>query len=812
MEAAPPSYEKATVANPWDLIAPYISSNDLCSAALVCEAWNDVFSPYLWGNPASHFGTENDRVYVALTKFKRTLPWARLCVRSLTHTLHLPPAHAELYYGPHVDWLREVLVRLPNLQSLIVRGLPFFDHACLNALKYLQAPRSDSPYPQVATFGLRLLDASRLSNVTAIGLCQALQRFNSMSYLDLSFTYPARDHAVLKMLRYMDGLQVLKLRGISLRDEDVEALAAAISTRVRSLDLRNNQLTDRSVRTLLDLCFTPAAVGEASILSGRGDRSPSLLHYLGAEMLAIYRGEHYESYLRQSFTTGFINRLAIEETPESGTGVTHLYISENQLSVEGVSGLLRSKRLHVLDVGAVKPDLNDQLSPSQEEYSDCTALPGAEKLTPVSLEAAGQNLTFLRIDHRLVTREPEDFKAIEIIPGRVEIADTSLPRTATPPPLVELPDNPIYELPADPIVRYELPGDPIHVVVTSPPVKTPNWAEQERYDACKGRRGSSNAPEVDYFLQDPQDCSLHPVSLNQDILVQESAGTSTSEKSHKGRSRSYSSVVAERANRVKAHLTETKGFHPGILPHLVTLVLTDLPPFSPSPITADRLVALIRDCADEAKLADAQAQVDYSAPPGRKGYASTVRDSARGIFALQEIVLEVARAEPIRRKGAASAWRHHTTKSVTQDHDSEALASAAETDFSFFSEHDYDHDMPSLEASRSVPFPAMYGLEVVSHDHGPPPAPPSNEHNDEYNSQPRLDVIAKVAEFRKAKKAAYQAHISYGETDPQIDGFWTGVVKVIRPAHNLNPADEDSGILVDYYGNRFSKANGYLYR
>ncbi|KAH0404276.1 hypothetical protein KCU89_g1294, partial [Aureobasidium melanogenum] len=63
MESNPPSYGQATTVNAWDLIADYIPSSDLCSAALVCQQWHAVFAPHLWGNPASHFGHENDRVY-----------------------------------------------------------------------------------------------------------------------------------------------------------------------------------------------------------------------------------------------------------------------------------------------------------------------------------------------------------------------------------------------------------------------------------------------------------------------------------------------------------------------------------------------------------------------------------------------------------------------------------------------------------------------------------------------------------------------------------------------------------------------------
>lgn len=58
-----PSYESVIRQNPWELVAPYLPSEDLCSAALVCQSWHQVFTPHLWGDPASHFGVENDTVY-----------------------------------------------------------------------------------------------------------------------------------------------------------------------------------------------------------------------------------------------------------------------------------------------------------------------------------------------------------------------------------------------------------------------------------------------------------------------------------------------------------------------------------------------------------------------------------------------------------------------------------------------------------------------------------------------------------------------------------------------------------------------------
>lgn len=63
MDLIPPSYESATDRDAWTIIARYIPSSDLCAASLVCHRWHGLFMPFLWGDPASHFGTDNDAVY-----------------------------------------------------------------------------------------------------------------------------------------------------------------------------------------------------------------------------------------------------------------------------------------------------------------------------------------------------------------------------------------------------------------------------------------------------------------------------------------------------------------------------------------------------------------------------------------------------------------------------------------------------------------------------------------------------------------------------------------------------------------------------
>lgn len=63
-----PTYESATEKTPWKFVAPYLSSNDLCSAALVCRKWHDAFAPQLWGSPTSYFP---HRSYPLLLRGKR---------------------------------------------------------------------------------------------------------------------------------------------------------------------------------------------------------------------------------------------------------------------------------------------------------------------------------------------------------------------------------------------------------------------------------------------------------------------------------------------------------------------------------------------------------------------------------------------------------------------------------------------------------------------------------------------------------------------------------------------------------------------
>ncbi|KAF2160596.1 hypothetical protein M409DRAFT_70339 [Zasmidium cellare ATCC 36951] len=824
MEAAPPSYESATLIDHLDLIAQYLPSRDLCAAALVCSKWHATFAPHIWGNPASHFGIENDAVYVALTRFKKTLQTARLFVRSQTHTLHFPPAHAEIYYGPHSDWLRDLLERLPNLQSLIVRGLPFFDYAALQALSFIRnkpeehrhAPSGvvelpgsagsffQSPTTLIPSFGLRLLDASRCPNVTSSGLASALARFEGLMYLDLSFSYPAREDVVLNTLRKFTGLQVLKLRGVSLKDENVHTLSGAIGLRVRSLDLRDNYITDRGIRTLLDHCFLmPSNPVNPVLGSAHGPRSPTLLPYLGAEMLDIYRGEDFEGYLRNAFTGRFVSRLAIEDAPSGG--ITHLYIAGNLITVEAVSGLIRSERLHVLDVGSLAPSLQRHPSGSSGNLS----MPGAEKLTPVLREHGGESVTFLRIDHTLITKEAPNLHPEEIVHGRVELGDTSLPSCSGALELDATTVRPeTFEMPTDEQTpRFELEADPMQFVVSSPRDDT-YQIDVPGQNGDGPRRGSAFAPEVVDTLASEMDRKTHlsPVSALEDGTMTTASGfpslispfpqdtpVGSAPSTPKPRPRSYSSMATERKARLNAHVLAGHNLHPAMLPHISTLVLTNVPPFSTNRDVANRIICFIKNCAEETTLAQSQAELDYSLPPGRRDHATALKYSAKKIFALKRIVLEMG-AESDRRNSKASPWQHQDTRSMTEDRDSEALWNAAETDFSFFGEEEVV--FPTIQSGRfafqSDDKEVSFGQPVMQNE----PAKPA--------VKPRIDNIALLSAFRKERKLAYQRNVNAGNPEAETEGYWGGVVQVVR-SNNMR-SDEDT----DYYGNMFT--NNYLYR
>lgn len=709
--------------------------------------------------PTDHLGS---CILVALTRFQRTLRRARLSVRQLTHTLHLPPALSESYGGSNPFWLRDLLENLPRLQSLLVSQLPFFDHQSLLALRRASSARRPSlnhtdERPQ---YDLKLLLAQREPNATSVGLIEALFHLPHLVYLDLSYTSPARDPSFLCALANLWDLRVLKLRGIGMRDVEAEMLANAVGIRVRLLDLRENYLTDRAVRSLTQACFLPPEAHPAGInMDPRRIEDWPVGMAPGPNFLSFdsLRSEELDRELLKQLTHPLTGRLAFEDIPHKG--LTHLYIADNNLSFEGVSCLLKSTRLHILDGGSVDIVKTVSQSKSQASYNGCQEelhVPGAEKLVPVLVTYASHNLTYLRINHVIVT-EPMQMKESPLPTVSAVQMPSERTTTVEGPGLVhhslELPleNKTIVELYSEPAIpASELEGDRVHFT-SSPPVrrrpdqycltKSTGLVQPKRGDGAFApevsvdnitEHKSDNGADVVLTASSSSLSSKKPfavVSPNNDNLSMTSVrhGTldgppiiahgaaanlpspSALRLTHINnllQKRPLSSALAP--NATESFRTDRSGpspqsyayLHPSQLPNLRTLVLTDVPAqvLATSPVIA-ALLRFISACADEAYLALLRAQTNYSLPPGHRRHEAELQ-YARSLFALQTIILEMSSSGPSDAP-VCRAWDHRRAnlnllKSSTGDRDLEALWSAAENDFSFFGEEGETEDESAI--------------------------------------------------------------------------------------------------------------------
>lgn len=697
-------------------------------------------------------------------------------------------------------------------------------------------------------FPLRLLIATKCANTTSAGLAEAFLHWPSLVFLDLSDTIPARDHAVLSSFRFMSGLQILKLRHIQLRDEDIDVLAEAIGIRVRSLDIRDNRITDVSVRTLLTKCFHPIRDvhamqnGTSRVALGMAEEDwPAGLPRPNSPLLNEFRGEDLDERFFQRLTRGVVNRLPSEDLPSSG--LTHLYISNNFVTVEGVASLPKTQNLYVLDAGAVDtakalgaPRTRSSIS---QPFSYSISLPGTEKLTPVLERYAFKNLTYLRLHHAVVT---EIAVVKDDILSPLELAANEVAR-----PELDAVDNsrhemdatvPVYELTAgSDTPRYELAGDSVHMVVSlaigTAPIPT---FEEANIDTI--RRGSIFAPEVvpgQTLL--PREPSVDGDEEEEEAVVLTATGLGTMAQAVNGIGNPLKEgsghhfqqtvedemsplngstehnigVIKTERDELRSHDPDKpQGLSPGALPALRTLVLTDVPCTDKDQHIVTALKRFMTDCAKEYELASLQASLEHPViyVPGKPRSAHHLH-RVRELFALRRLVLEMASQVPTGTSMANSrpgtprtptlhGWSHTRNRSTTEDPDTEAFWNAQENDFSFFGEEECG--LPATEPGMHFPMSTLSEKMVLPMDSLEPGGLPTLQQPAEADKS--VDVVQDLARFRREKKALYEEGLMMGKKF--ADGYWPGEVKVVR-----NHGGTGTG-KVDLYGNYFEK--GYNYR
>lgn len=701
-------------------------------------------------------------------------------------------------------------------------------------------------------YNIRLLRADHEPNTTSAGLAETLLRFPLLTYLDFSYTTSARDPGVLSSLSQLEHLQVLKLRGIGLKDPDAEFLANAIGKRVRVLDLRNNMLTDMAVRSLLQASFlSPNQQLQQPRHLRRTGTSPdpviqSALRGIGSDFLrSPSLDEQYLKFLASQVT----RHPWVDYLPYAG--ITHLYIANNNISVEGVAALLASSSLYALDAGTVK---SADLIHKQAQSLNHWKCPGAEKLVPNLGKFAGDKLTYFRAHHAVLTAEPplKDFgPTSEFLPelGTSEVS-----------PEAELDASEearIYELPEEEAPIYEL-ADTSLAESTSTVASTSTVRDQKMAALYQDkssptvRRGSAFAPEVIQTMPDGD--IIEPVYCESPSNIdplQTLPFCSSPVSSDDPRAQRIQELLAKRPRNQSLPLRGGKEsrfpyLHPSHISHCETLVLTDIPSHIPpnSPILYT-LTRFITACSNEALLATLQAGSDYSLPPGQDRYQAEQQRS-RSLFGLRRIILEVTDTSHRLISWKPANQRNGTTISSTGDRDSEALWAAATDDFSFFG--DEECGIPDSDPGKYFPMAVLnekVSLSPSDDSSSPPsgaespflgdvnsrrgPTSTGSRHNDTSKKRQvlqNIDLVAQLAAFRREKKAEYEQLLqrergrrstngtevssifstssAQGSMAHFVEGHWKGEVKIVR-----NPMPKVRSGVVDMYGNYFEK--GYLY-
>lgn len=802
---------------------------------------------------------------MALTRFRRTLKFARQEVRALTHTLHLPPALSEIYGGPRPGWLRDILECLPCLQCLMVSKLPFFDHHAMTALK--DHERSNQ-------YNIRLLLAEREPNTTSASLAESLLLFPALTYLDLSYTASARDRNVLATLTQMPFLRVLKLRGVGLKDRDTECLANAIGRRVRCLDLRDNKLTDMAVRSLLQASFLPPNREDQGQSPRQSTTSPDpFSHFTINESGSdFFKRPDLDEQFAKLLAQPVLYHPWVEDLPNEG--ITHLYITGNQISVEAVASLLASSRLHALDFGSISTPEKAH----QTHHYGKGKYPGAEKLVPLLGKVAGDNLVYLRAHHAVLTGQPPAKDSASEIEFLSELSAQESPREAQQFELDA--SQQLHELPAETQPIFELADTSMSGSIrATSTTKTQQTSHLMR--PCDDeplplvRRGSAFAPEViqpipvhssvdggtifgvsrteTWSTEQTGGGTLPSISMSAicdtpttELSPQATLRCSSPTLSNNMRAQMIQNLLAKRPRNQSIPLQGGKEsrfpyLHPSHIPHMETLVLTDVPSHvAPNSSIPHVLIRFITACSNEALLATLQAGSDYSLPPGQARMQAEQQRS-RSLFGLRRLVLEITPVDTSKLTSWKPGNQHNATgHSSTGDRDSENLWSAAVDDFSFFGEEECG--VPENDPSKYFPMAVLNEKVSLmpSEDDSVvlPNSPQLGSHLSQstkasssastvgHKTEQTIDLVAELAAFRRGKKAEYEQvvrrergrrstigagassllspsppHISLSHF---VEGYWKGEVKIVR-----NPMPNMRTGMVDMYGNYFEK--GYLY-
>ncbi|PTB72029.1 hypothetical protein M440DRAFT_1442082 [Trichoderma longibrachiatum ATCC 18648] len=378
-----PSYPEAIARPDWlQLAAPYVAITDYPALCRVNSRCWHIFAPLLWRDPCAwskRLGrSTDDNTGRFWSRF--LLRDARLLsprTRDLIRVVDIRKAIAHFY---------QLLALLPNVESLLIDDFCRVNARCL-----------DHADPSRPDRRLLMLSLENNSHGISPSLTES-RHLRALVYLDISDA------------QWLPELRILKMRRKQLNDYRWEAWAQLLRWRLWSLDISDNELTDASVRNLTALMD---GMLERWHQCGAHDQyilRPSYL--IDAPPINNADGAHDRdvtpTHVRADGSTPVrpdtLNGVLDLLSRPGVSGITHLHISGNRLTADGIRELLvmlffptkrRTTRTYPPSLKAPKLHVSSAVRMS--------GLPGLGHLfRPVY----SSNLRVLRIHHSLVTNIP----------------------------------------------------------------------------------------------------------------------------------------------------------------------------------------------------------------------------------------------------------------------------------------------------------------------------------------------------------------------------------------------------------------------
>ncbi|KPM45594.1 hypothetical protein AK830_g868 [Neonectria ditissima] len=478
--ASLPSYHEATARPDWlHLVAPFVVPSDYPALCLVGRHFWHVFAPRLWLNvfmSARQAGLQSGDDLAWWFKFvlnglEHTEPKTRALVRVLDAREFAKDSY-HFSFGQQERSLNQSFKRammlMPSLTCILLDGQGDLDPGSFLISagsepadeRLLLLSIANCPYPLPSSF----FDFPRLSGLV---------------YLDIS-GIPGSIWPMIQPSRLPD-LRILKACNREIDDVVLNSLAIGFGTRLWSLDVSRNRLTDAVIDTLVSKCcrqsnlhseayfrvegkLDPVQGGtvehgnfvfiEESELSGSFSHPERYLvdapmymaeQELGPQEYHVFRSDGEARIKPDSVDavckafSGQHRHLSVDNYRDC-LGLTHLKLSSNQISSFGIEKLLRASKGHLEELACdsmpaiVPPKTAVRIWPRSAMLY---GILNAAYFRPVF----SSNLRVLRLHHSLVTQIPTlEMKDLSTM-SRLYVAETSiLSRTQKAYPQFFVPD------------------------------------------------------------------------------------------------------------------------------------------------------------------------------------------------------------------------------------------------------------------------------------------------------------------------------------------------------------------------------------